>query len=568
MRRLLVLVVALAVALVSACSSIPTSGPVEEVPFTAQPRGIDIAPEPPAEGVTPTRLVEGFLQAMADPGDDYAVARQYLTAGAGAWWQPKTARVVQASVTADLEGTAHLDGELLGVLDANGRLTSTNEAFTFDFSLVQEEGEWRIGTAPEGLLLSRYIFERYYSRVPLYFMSRAGSHVVPDLTHVAEAQLLPSRVVEALLDGPSEQIARTVTTAIPSGARLGENGATIDASGVVTVDLTGLDDDMTVEARRGMGAQLLWSLNAINASSRMTGLVITSDGMAFALPGANAAGVLEFAGQQGYQVLSRGATPNLYGISDGVPGRLGDDSRFVPLLPRSDGSADAAVSLDGVTVAYIDEAREELSLGQLGGQVTPMRPGYTNLRAPQFVLGALWLLGDDEDGETRLLTLDRAGAVVAVRVTLPEGADVEAFAVSPTRARVAMVVNKDGVRELGVLALLPSGTDTAGWAPLSMVSPRGTEIGDVTGVAWQSETALAFIGSTSSGRSVYLAQADGSLVEDIGPVVGDVVEITAMARLGGGSVAIRNEAGTVWRYEARTRWTRIIDGISAIGFGS
>ena len=63
-------------------------------------------------------------------------------------------------------------------------------------------------------------------------------------------------------------------------------------------------------------------------------------------------------------------------------------------------------------------------------------------------------------------------------------------------------------------------------------------------------------------------QADGSLVEDIGPVVGDVVEITAMARLGGGSVAIRNEAGTVWRYEARTRWTRIIDGISAIGFGS
>jgi hypothetical protein len=91
MRRLLVLVVALALALVSACSSIPTSGPVEEVPFTAQPRGIDIAPEPPAEGVTPTRLVEGFLQAMADPGDDYAVARQYLTAGAGAWWQPKSA---------------------------------------------------------------------------------------------------------------------------------------------------------------------------------------------------------------------------------------------------------------------------------------------------------------------------------------------------------------------------------------------------------------------------------------------------------------------------------------------
>lgn len=66
---------------------------------------------------------------------------------------------------------------------------------------------------------------------------------------------------------------------------------------------------------------------------------------------------------------------------------------------------------------------------------------------------------------------------------------------------------------------------------------------------------------------MFLAQADGSLVEDIGPVAADVVEITAMARLGGGSVAIRNEAGTVWRSEARTRWT-VIDEVSAIGFGS
>ncbi len=565
MRRCVALVVGAALALVSACASIPTSGPVEEVPLSAQPRGIDLALEPPAEGVTPNRLVEGFLQAMADPGDDYAVARQYLTPGAAGWWHPTTAQVVQTTLTTDLDGMARIDGELLGELDATGRLTSTYAPFTYDFGLVREQGEWRIGTPPDGLVLSRFIFERYYSRVPLYFMSRAGSHVVPDLTHVPEALLLPSRVVEALLDGPSEQIARTVTNAIPAGVRLGENGATIDASGVVTVDLEGLDQDMTVEARRGLGAQLLWSLTAI---PRLTGLIITQDRATFALPGANAAGVLEFAGQQGYQVLSRGATPNLYGVSDGVPGRLGEDSRFVPLLPRSDGSADAAVSLDGVTVAYIDSAREELSLGQLGGQVTPIRPGYTNLRAPQFVLGSLWLLGDDEEGVTRLLALDRASDVVEVRLTLPEGAAVEAFAVSPTRARVAVVVNRQGTRDLGVLALLPSGTDTAGWARLSMVSPRGTEISDVTGVAWQSETALAFVGSTSSGRSVFLAQADGSLVEDIGPVAADVVEITAMARLGGGSVAIRNEAGTVWRYEARTRWTRIIDEVSAIGFGS
>ncbi len=565
MKTLIRIAMGMVLVLVSACSSIPTAGPVDEVPYSVQPRGIDIAPEPPAEGVTPIRLVEGFLQAMADPADDYAVARQYLTTGAASWWRPDTAQVIQTTMTAELEGAVRIEGDLLGELDKTGRLTSAYRPFGYEFTLVQEQGEWRIGSPPEGLLLSRYIFERYYSRVPLYFMSRSGTHVVPDLAHVPEALRTPARVVEALIDGPSRQLARTVSNAFASNVTLGPKGAQMDGQGVVTVDLLGLDAQMTGDARRALGAQLIWSLTSI---PRVTGLVVTQGGMAFSLPGANAAGVLELAGQLGYQVLSRGATPNLYGIRDGVPGRVSEEAQFVPLMPRAEGSSDVAVSLDGVSVAYIDESRTGLSLGQLSGQVAAVKTEFTNLRAPQFALGALWLLGDDAVGATRLLTLDRSGSVVAVGLTLPEGAVIEAFAVSPTRARLALVVRVGEVRELALTAILPSGTDTDGWWPLSMVSPRGSQITDVTAVAWQSETALAFIGASASGRSVFLAQSDGSIVEDLGPVVGDVAEITAMARLGGGAVAIRNEAGSVWRFEARTRWTRIIDDISAISFGS
>lgn len=143
--------------------------------LSAQPREFDLArKEPPAE-VTRNRLVEGFLQAMADPGDDYAVARQYLTAGAAGVVASDHSPGRPDDMTTDLDGTARLDGELLGELDATGRLTSTYVPFTYDFGLIREQGEWRIGTPPEGLLLSRFIFERYYSRVPLYFMSRAGA---------------------------------------------------------------------------------------------------------------------------------------------------------------------------------------------------------------------------------------------------------------------------------------------------------------------------------------------------------------------------------------------------------
>ncbi|MBK7820379.1 MAG: GerMN domain-containing protein [Tessaracoccus sp.] len=565
MKRLIGIIMGLVVVLASGCSNIPTTGPVEEVPYSPQPRGIDIAPEPPAEGVTPIRLVEGFLQAMADPAEDYAVARQYLTTDAASQWDPETAQVVLTTVTTEAEGGVRVEGDLLGELDDAGRLTSAYRPFTYEFGLVREDGEWRIGTAPEGLLLSRYIFERYYSHVPLYFMSRAGTHVVPDLRHVPEALLTPTWVVDALLDGSSPQLVRTVSNAFPSNVTLGPDMAKIDSQGVVTVDLLGLDTAMTGDARRALGAQLIWSLTSI---PRVTGLVITQGGVGFALPGSNAAGVLELAGQLGYQVLSRGATPNLYGIREGVPGRVSEEAQFVPLTPQADGSADVAVSLDGVSVAYVDESRTGLSLGQLGGQVSPVKAEFTNLRAPQFALGALWLLGDGTDGVTRLLTLDRSEHVVAVGTTLPEGAVVEAFAVSPTRARLALVVRSGQVRTLSLTAVLPSGTETDGSWPLHMVSPRGSEITDVTAVSWQSETALAFIGSSASGRSVFLAQSDGSLVEDLGPVVGDVAEITAMARLGGGSVAIRNEAGMVWRFEARTRWNRIIEDISAISFGA
>ena len=67
-------------------------------------------------------------------------------------------------------------------------------------------------------------------------------------------------------------------------------------------------------------------------------------------------------------------------------------------------------------------------------------------------------------------------------------------------------------------------------------------------------------------QSVYTAQADGSGVEEIGPLVGGVDDVTAQARLGGGSIAAHTESGAVWRYEARTRWTMVAEEITAIAF--
>ncbi|NHB83721.1 hypothetical protein G7085_00740 [Tessaracoccus sp. HDW20] len=149
MRRVVAAVAALVLLAVTGCATIDTTGPVEEVPFSAQPPGIDVAPEPPQAGVTPTRLVEGFLQAMADPEGDYAVARQYLTDEANRTWDPHGAVVYEGTVTGDA-GSGVLDGTAVGLLDPTGHYTAVAEKLGHDFGLTRQGDQWRIGLPPMG----------------------------------------------------------------------------------------------------------------------------------------------------------------------------------------------------------------------------------------------------------------------------------------------------------------------------------------------------------------------------------------------------------------------------------
>ena len=425
--------------------------------------------------------------------------------------------------------TASVEGIQLGTLDEFGHYTAAPRALSHDFEVVREEGEWRIGAPLPGVMLSRYIFQRYYDRVPLYFMSRAGSHVVPDPVHMPETQVTPTAIVDAVLSGPSAGIAQAVSDAVPSGVSLSDEGATIDPNGVVTV--------------------------------------VTSNGFPFTLPGARADGVLELAGQQGYQILSRASTVDLFGVREGVPGRVTGDGGFDPWGAVGVTAADLAVSLDGDTTAVIDDTGNALLMGPMRGELAAVPVPYTNLRAPQFVLGTLWLLGDDSAGVPRLITVDRFGSVDEVELTLPPGAILDQFAVSPARARIALLVSTGEIRSLGIGTVLSTGRmSVADWRPLPMIAASGVTLGDVSAVAWHAETAIAVAAMDSGVRSIFATEVDGSLVEELGPFSGEVEELTAVARLGGGAIALRTDAGVTWRYEARTRWTRLGEGISAIAY--
>lgn len=562
MRRL---IAALTAVLLVGCTTIPTAGPIEEVPHSAEPLGIEVAPQPPADGASPTALVEGFLQALVVPESDYETARSYLTEEAEAAWKPTRELVIyEGQVSGDAE-SARVEGARVGQLAEDGRYSGAFEAFTHDFGLVQVDGEWRINNPPDSPVLSAYLFERYYARLTLYFTSRIGSHVVPSPVYVHETQATPSAVVEALLRGPTPELSRVVTSAFPEGAALGPSGATIDAEGVVTVDLTGLETSMGDDARRRLGAQLLWSLTSI---PRVTGLTIERGDLTFALPGATADGVLELATQQGYQVLSRASTTDLYGVRDGRPGRIAGVGTFERWTSVDGPVADLAVSLDGAETALLDDWRGRVSIGPLGGDLTTVQVGVTRLRAPQYSLGTLWVLGQNVGGTPTLANVDRTGRVTTVDVDLPPGASIIDFAVSPTRARVALILQVGDERQLGVASVIGANPVTVrNWERLELIGESSTPLTNFSAIAWQAETSIAVAAADAGRTSVFTTQIDGSHVEDLGEVSGTIVELAAMARLGGGAVAIRTENNVAWRYEPRTRWTRLSDQIGAIAYG-
>lgn len=541
--------------LLAGCASVPVAGPVEKVPISELPRDLDFAPEPPQDEMEPTQLVDGFLQAMADANGDYEVARQYLTADAATTWVPSSQTAVfLGDIEINDENNVELVGTLLGRLDEVGRYASAGVSLRHDFKLVQVAGQWRISNPPEGLLLSRYLFERFYEHATIYFMSADGDYVIPDLIHLPEAHLSLDRLVAAQLAGPSSQISDVATNAIPEDVSLSEMGASIDiGTGAATIRLEGLPEDLDDEELRQLGAQLGWSATAI---TRVTGLIVESDDEPVALPGQDEDGVLELGALQSYQVLSKAGTTDLFGISEANTVRIaGTDLQPLDLTAEA---AEMAVSLDGTTAAVIDSAGATLLIGPLSGPLSPVALDVSQLVHLQYAQGYFWVLGRDEQGNQRLIRIDRQGFATQVNLGSMAGL-IENFEISQSASRVALITrNESGEPRLftGSVSAFdePRFSD---FQPLVLTMATGEQLADYSDLAWSGETELVLIARADDTVSVFSASQDGSVVQDIGPLVVEPVSITALPRVTSDAVVIVTEQGAAWRYEPGNRWLQM-----------
>ena len=257
------------------CSGIPTTGNVTEgQSLTETDSGdFDFFPLGPAADATQEEILRGFVAAFTGSANDYAKAREFLTSKFAESWNPRKSVTVRSSIERYTPTSA--DGmdytiDATATLDAAGsyRQNDQPETLTSPIQFAQEDGEWRISQAPDGIVLPEGLFHSIFDQQVLYFLDPTNSFLVPDIRFFLNGTAT-LRVVSALLDGPPDWLQGAVRTAFPDGTNLVSPNVEV-LTGTAIVDLSTEALSAGAADRRLMQLQLNASLISVASIRRVS----------------------------------------------------------------------------------------------------------------------------------------------------------------------------------------------------------------------------------------------------------------------------------------------------------
>lgn len=226
-RGIVAFLSACVMAFASGCSSLPTSGPVQQSDVS----GTQVQPLAqealgPVPGATPERLVRDFVRAAsAGAYDNYAVARKYLTVAAAKKWKPDSSIDVadeDSSIVVKAEGPTEVTVEapLRETIGPHGAKISEGGRYVRHIELIKtRRGEYRISQLPNGIVISRTAFVNAFSQRNVYFLSHDEKVTIPEPRWVPQQRSV-SALVAFLADGPSRDDTAIAHTAFPQGAKI------------------------------------------------------------------------------------------------------------------------------------------------------------------------------------------------------------------------------------------------------------------------------------------------------------------------------------------------------------
>lgn len=448
MKRLIAAVLAALVLVVcSGCVGIPRSGGVQSGNPIAADDDFDITfiPSGPQPGSTPEQVLRGFIAAATGPQNDYAIAREYLTPGEQESWLPDKSVLVDTSAERRFQANGDTQQRLsvypeaqvdeFGLYERN----PSDNPVPLDYEFAQIDGEWRISSAPDGIVLDSSTFSAVFAAHALMFFDPTWTYLVPDIRWFPTRASTATTVVRALLAGPSAWLGAGVRTAFPDGTALSAQSVVVDGD-VVRMDFSGGFVGENALGQSRMKAQLSASLSGIGSlgpdSISSAGAVVMIDTLTVPSPRVDARALV--LSDEGFGYLSSGTIERIDGLSPAIeelsPSAVsaGVGTAFVAALT---GDGTYVVVADGSDPLRVD-ARE----GLVAPTVDPF--GYT------------WSV--PEDDPSAVLAFRRDGSSVEVATPWPEASSITSLQVSRDGTRVAALITSGGTTRLVVAAVTRS----------------------------------------------------------------------------------------------------------------
>ncbi|MFG6502761.1 hypothetical protein [Microbacterium sp. P05] len=537
----------------TACTGLPTSGPVNPglgPDQNSDARPYNFVPDPPPSGASPEQIVSGFLGAGSGPQDDWARARLYLTPDFAEEWDPLAGVTIDrsadrsaptsaasASPTPDPASTVVVTQRVTAqaFVSATGEYTPADgNATPLEFRLVQSDGQWRIEDARDGIVLSQDVFDTVYQPANVMFFDPTWRYLVPDVRWFPRP-LIATRVTQALIDGsPSEWLTGAVVNAFPENVSLVGNAVPLSGS-AAEVELSTTAFDLEQVTLDRMQTQLEESLASIDVTSvELTVGTTPLDAertAAVSNPSVYRLPLVELAdGQVGF--LGADSVERIPGLSDAL-----EDSRAVSIAVDPAWSSAAVLTDTGAVV----RARSNGTIEALDVTTPSLLPPSIDRD------GAVWTAArDDPDTFT---VYPAGGEPVVITAPWASATTLLSFQISREGSRIAALVTANGRTELWV-------------AGIQREDDRPSGVGDPELVTTSSSTgiAVAWLNDVDLGALVTSGDAVALLRQPIGgrgtstALASNVVDIAggnSTVRLRTAEGALLIERGATWEESAK-----------------
>lgn len=497
-----------ALLLISGCATIPRGGSVNAGHAVDRSEGPEVVflARGPEKDASREELLTGFIEAAASPANNYATAREFLTTTLAGTWKPDARAIMDQAEQRRIESNEAVGGLTmtatpLATVDATGQYTPEfgNSSIQLDFTFAKVGGQWRISSAPDGVMLDPVKFREVFKPYTLRFFDPSWTALVPEVRWFPSRSSTSTNVVKALLAGPSPWLAGSVSTAFPEGTRLLTDTVPIENS-TATINLNreaSGQDELTL---RRMKAQLVESLSEVSSIKSVT---LSVNGVP----------------QEATPLTISGARtdPRALVLTEAGFGFQTDDS--IDKIPVISSQVEAL----NPTAATIDGSRQLVAALAPSGvsAIRPAGPELVDARAhliPPSIDGSGYIWSVPADAPSELVAIGPDGKKLPVTVSWPDAAQIVSLQVSRDGTRVLAFVVSGG---RSVLLVAGIQKDENG-VPVRLGEPVRVPAagGSARSATWVDENTVASLGTNEQGVAQIVQSVVGGRSDSLVPVTG------------------------------------------------